>query len=178
MDPVDLRDERLLLRLPEERDVDPVFEACQDPEIQQWIPVPVPYQREHARDWVDGAAADWAENGELRWAIADAGTGAFLGAMSLHAHRDGAVREIGFWTAPWARGCGRTTDAARLACRWAFDALEVVRIEWLAALGNEGSRKVAERVGFTHEGTLRQRLAHRGERRDAWIASLLPGELA
>lgn len=177
MEPVELRNDRLLLRLPAEHDVDAVSKACQDPEIQRWIPVPVPYEREHAADWVAGASACWAADGELRWALTDAGTDAFLGAMSLHAHSDAAVREIGFWTAPWARGSGRTTDAVRLVCRWAFDALPVARIFWLAAVGNEGSRKVADRAGFTQEGTLRHGIGHRGERRDAWIASLLPADM-
>lgn len=29
-------------------DVDAVFAACQDAEIQRWTEVPVPYRREHA----------------------------------------------------------------------------------------------------------------------------------
>jgi RimJ/RimL family protein N-acetyltransferase len=176
--PVELSDDRLLLRLPDQRDVDGVSEACQDPAIQHWIPVPVPYERTHAEEWASGATAGWADDGELRWAVTDANDGAFLGAMSLHAHGDAAVREVGFWTAPWARGSGVTTCAVGIVCHWAFESLHLARIEWLAAVGNEASRKVAERAGFTQEGTLRARIAHRGERRDAWIASLLPGDLA
>jgi len=36
---------------------------------------------------------------------------------------------------------------------------------------------VAEKVGFTMEGTSRARLLHRGVRVDGWSAGLLPGEL-
>jgi hypothetical protein len=32
--------------LPIANDDEAVFEACQDPEIQRWVPVPVPYGRE------------------------------------------------------------------------------------------------------------------------------------
>jgi RimJ/RimL family protein N-acetyltransferase len=44
-------------------------------------------------------------------------------------------------------------------------------------VGNEGSRRVAQKLGFTMEGTCRARLLHRGERVDAWVGGLLPGEL-
>ena len=36
---------------------------------------------------------------------------------------------------------------------------------------------MAEKAGFTVEGLCRRRLVQRGERRDAWIGGLLPGEL-
>ena len=87
------------------------------------------------------------------------------------------MREIGFWTAPWARGRGVMTAAARLVCRWGFDELGLERIEWWANVGNDASRRVAEKLGFTMEGTCRRRLLHRGERVDGWVGGLLRGEL-
>ena len=45
---------------------------------------------------------------------------------------DAAMREIGYWTAPWARGQGVMTAAARLVCRFGFDVLGLERIEWWA----------------------------------------------
>ncbi|MGZ4639659.1 MAG: GNAT family N-acetyltransferase [Actinomycetes bacterium] len=176
MHPVELTDRRLLLRLPHESDVEAITEACRDPQTQRWIPVPVPYEREHAADWVREAPGCWDADGELRWAVTDAATGGLVGAMSLHA-RDESMREIGYWTAPPARGRGLTTDAARLACRWGFETLGLARIEWWAAVGNWASRRVAEKVGFTVEGTCRARLLHRGEREDGWVGGLLPGGL-
>ena len=47
---------------------------------------------------------------------------------------------------------------------------------WWANTGNWASRKVAWRLGFTMEGTVRQYLPHRGELRDAWVATLLAGD--
>jgi RimJ/RimL family protein N-acetyltransferase len=69
------------------------------------------------------------------------------------------------------------TDAARLVCRFAFEVLGLQRVEWWARVGNEGSRRVAEKLGFTMEGTCRARLLHRGERVDGWVGGLLPGDL-
>jgi RimJ/RimL family protein N-acetyltransferase len=180
MDPVELSDGRLLLRLPVRADVDDITLACQDPELQRWIPVPVPYAREHGQQWVDDTAGSWADDHELRWVIvqreADGEMSGPLGAIGLHA-RDATMREVGFWMAPWARGQGVMTDAVRLACRWGFEELGLGRIEWWANVGNYASRRVAEKVGFTMEGTARARLLHRGVRVDGWGAGLLPGEL-
>jgi RimJ/RimL family protein N-acetyltransferase len=177
MDPVELFDARLLLRLPAERDVDAITKACQDPDIQHWIPVPVPYERTHAVEFVASRPERWAaDDGEMTFAVTDAADGRLLGMVGLHA-RDASMKEIGFWTAPWARRQGVMTDAARLVCRFGFEMLGLQRVEWWARVGNEGSRRVAQKLGFTMEGTCRARLLHRGERVDAWEGGLLPGEL-
>jgi RimJ/RimL family protein N-acetyltransferase len=178
MDPVELSDDRLLLRLPVRTDVDDITLACQDPELQRWIPVPVPYERVHGEQWVDDTRSSWRADRELRWVIVarDGSLRGPVGAIGLHA-RDATMREVGFWMAPWARGRGIMTDAVRLACRWGFDELGLGRIEWWANVGNHASRRVAQKVGFTMEGTVRARLLHRGERVDGWCGGLLPGEL-
>ena len=176
MEPVELSNDRLLLRQACAKDADVITEACQDPETQRWIPLPVPYETEHAVEWIAGRPTAWAENQELNWVVTDRADGRLLGTVGLHAHDD-TMREIGFWTAPWARRQGVTTAATRLACRWAFDDLGIARIEWWAGVGNWGSRRVAEKLGFSMEGTCRSRLLHRGERVDGWVGGLLRGEL-
>ncbi len=177
MDPVELSDDRLLLRLPAEEDVEAVTRACQDAELQRWIPVPVPYERAHAVEFVASRPERWAAaDGEMTFAITGRDDGMLLGMVGLHAH-DATMREIGFWTAPWARGRGVMTDAARLVCRFGFDVLGLQRIEWWAGVGNHGSWRVAEKLGFQREGTCRSRLLHRGDRVDGWVAGLLAGEL-
>jgi RimJ/RimL family protein N-acetyltransferase len=142
------------------------------------VPVPVPYETEHAADFVATRPAAWADEdrGEMTWAVTATDGGRLLAMVGLHA-RDATMRELGYWTAPWARNQGVMTAAARLTCRFGFQVLGLQRIEWWAAVGNHGSRRVAEKVGFTMEGSCRRRLPHRGERLDGWVAGLLPGEL-
>lgn len=176
-EPVTLTDARLLLRLPEERDVAAITEACQDPDIARWVPVPVPYETSHAREFVAARRERWAApDGEMTFAITSATGGRLLGMVGLHA-RDATMREIGYWTAPWARGQGVMTDAARLVCRFGFDVLHLRRIEWWAGVGNDASWRVAEKLGFRREGSCRARLLHRDERLDGWVGGLLAGEL-
>lgn len=177
MDPVELSDDRLLLRPPTGADVDAITRACQDPQLQRWVPVPVPYERAHAEEFVASRPERWAAaDGEMTFAVSGATDRQLLGMVGLHA-RDETMREIGFWTAPWARGQGVMTAAARLVCRWGFEDLGLARIEWWANVGNDASRRVADKLGFTFEGTCRKRLLHRGVRVDGWVGGLLPGEL-
>lgn len=54
--------DRVALRHWRDSDRDIVFAACQDPEIQRWTTVPVPYTEQHAVDFVGTVAVEqWRE---------------------------------------------------------------------------------------------------------------------
>ena len=48
------------------------------------------------------------------------------------------------------------TEATRRLLRYGFDDLRLHRIVLRIAVGNRGSERVAEKLGFTNEGTLRE----------------------
>jgi RimJ/RimL family protein N-acetyltransferase len=99
--------------------------------------------------------ADWSSGDHASWAVVD-GSGV-VGSVSLHSID--AVQndaEIGYWTAPAARGQGVAAAAVDAACRWAFATLPVDRIELCHAVENAASARVAEKAGFTREGRLRR----------------------
>jgi RimJ/RimL family protein N-acetyltransferase len=95
--------------------------------------------------------------------------------MTLFPPRDG-VGAAGYWTVAEHRGRGFTAEALRLLCAWAFDMLGLRRMELVVDPANTGSRRVAERAGFTVEGVLRQRSVHRGVPVDDVIYGLLAGD--
>jgi len=64
--------------------------------------------------------------------------------------------------------------AMRLLVDWGFESQGVQVMMWRANTGNWPSRRLAWRLGFTLEGTIRKALPHRGELRDAWVGTLLP----
>jgi RimJ/RimL family protein N-acetyltransferase len=64
----------------------------------------------------------------------------------------------------------------RAICGWAFDALGLHRIQWRAEVGNEASRRVAEKVGFRSEGIQRDAAYTRGVYQDMEVFSLLRPE--
>ena len=73
-------------------------------------------------------------------------------------------------------GRGVATAAARLAVRFAFEELGLIRLEITVALRNSASQRVAEKVGAVREGLLRKRLFINGQSEDALIYSLLADE--
>ncbi|MER6129127.1 GNAT family N-acetyltransferase [Streptomyces sp. NPDC001795] len=176
MDPVTLTTGRLLLRTVGPQDIDAVYEAVQDADIQRWTTIPSPYLREHAEGFVGQLAPDgWADASMFTFGVF-LPSGELVGMLSLTMRAPG-VAEVGFWTAKEHRGNGYTTEATLAASRWAFTHLPVDRVEWRAEVGNEGSRAVAERAGFTIEGILRSAIINKGVRRDCWVGSLLPSDL-
>lgn len=166
---------RVRLRPWQPDDVDPVHAACQDPEIQRWTQVPVPYTRQDAVEYVTGIASrTWAAGG-AQFAVEVIEGGALAGSIGLFPPQDG-WSEAGYWTAPDHRGRGLTAEALRVLARWAFEEVGLHRVELHVDPANEGSRRVAERAGFTAEGVVRQRFLHRGEPSDVVLWSLLPGD--
>jgi RimJ/RimL family protein N-acetyltransferase len=181
MEPVTLTTDRLLLRTVGPGDTDAVYAACQDPDIQRWTTVPSPYLRAHADSFVGQLVPDGWRDGSMftLGVFLQDGTarGGELVAMTAISMRPQSTGEIGFWTAKEHRGNGYVTEAALSVSRWAFTSLAIDRVEWRAEVGNEASRAVALRVGFTLEGTLRSAIDHGGVRRDCWVGSLLPSDL-
>ncbi len=79
------------------------------------------------------------------------------GAIGLHAidsrHRSSS---IGYWLSSEYRGTGAMTLACQAVVTEAFSHYRLHRIEIRCATGNKKSCAIAQRLGFTHEGTLRE----------------------
>ncbi|GAA4691809.1 GNAT family N-acetyltransferase [Phytohabitans rumicis] len=84
--------------------------------------------------------------------------------------------EAGCWLEPSAAGKGLVTRAARVIIDWAIDERGIHRVEWLVAAANEASIAVARRLGMSKDGVLRESYAHRGERHDIEVWSVLAPE--
>lgn len=171
-----LTDGRVRLRPWATKDAAAVFEACQDPEIQRWVPIPVPYRREHARDLIESAEDGWARVRYGALAIADASSDKLLGAIGLRPV-EGHRASIGYWVVPAERGRSVAPDAVRLLGQWALIRLSLRRLELYHFVGNDASGRVAQKVGFRREGILRAYAIVRGEPRDCVMYSLLASDI-
>ncbi|WP_031050681.1 GNAT family N-acetyltransferase [Streptomyces sp. NRRL F-5650] len=177
MEPVTLLTDRLVLRAVGPQDTEAVHAACQDPDIRRWTTIPSPYLLEHARGFTEQLVPDgWANDSMFTFGLF-LPAGDLVGMLGVTMVSLG-VGEIGFWGTKEHRGRGHVTEAAVAVARWAFTERAVDRLEWRAEVGNRASRAVAERAGFTLEGTLRSALNNKGVRRDCWIGSLLPSDLS
>jgi RimJ/RimL family protein N-acetyltransferase len=58
----------------------------------------------------------------------------------------------GYWVRRSAQGKGIATEAANALVRYAFGALGMRRVGLTHSIGNEASRRIAEKLGFSSEG--------------------------
>ena len=170
--------EQVRLRPLEEGDVRSYVRAfTDDPQLGVWLGVEDDPSEERVRSFL---ARPWVDPPDLRayeWAIADAASDLFLGALMIHScewrHRRA---EIGFWVVPAERGRGVLAAALRLFLEWSFGEAGLQRIEMTGLPGNEPLVRVANRLGFVFEGISRGRNLERGSRVDELRWGLLAGD--
>ncbi len=173
-----LSDGVVALRAPRDSDAEDITVACQDPQTTEWTTVPTPYARADADAWLATRAtvSDWWAS--PAWAITVLPEDRWCGSIDLRPDEQGGA-EIGYLIAPWARGQGHAARALRLACAWAFSALGMEVVTWYAYVGNQASLQAARRVGFqVPDHSFRAFGAQRGRRRDSWVGTLTPDDLA
>jgi len=175
-----LSDEIVSLRPWTLEDVPAIAAACDDVEIARWIhQLPSPYRESDAREYVLSTEAAWYDGLGAFFAVVDCGPGEVVGSIALHVlDRELAILEVGYWTAAPARGRGLTTRALNLLSGWALREAGAERVQLRADVHNTASLRVAEKAGFTREGTLRASgFNSRANRRvDYAVFSLLPGD--
>lgn len=174
IEPVEIAAGRVQLRPPSPADAEDALLMLGDPGVARWNPGPGTLDLDEARAWC-ARGADWSSGTHATFAVLDATSGRLLGNVSLHridrAQRDA---EIGYRVAPWARGQNVASGAVAAASRWAFGALDLVRIELAHAIENPASCRVAEKADFLLEGTLRQAFVYGdGQRYDEHLHARL-----
>jgi RimJ/RimL family protein N-acetyltransferase len=150
----------LRCRLPGLDDIPAVVEACQDPEIPRWTTVPSPYGEAEARRYVEFCAARWGTRSGLHLLIIPGPDHPLvdlplLGTVGFDVD-DWADEQasVGYWIHADARGHGVASTATAGVCRWLLEA-GMKRIQAEALVGNTGSAKTLDKVGFLLEGTHR-----------------------
>lgn len=88
-------------------------------------------------------------------------------------HRSAA---LGYCLAQDGWGHGYATEAAGALLGWAFETLDLNRVQAEADTRNRASARVLEKLGFVLEGTLREDCVVDGEVSDSWVYGLLRRE--
>jgi RimJ/RimL family protein N-acetyltransferase len=104
-----------------------------------------------------------------------------VGGAGLHRRGGPASLEIGYFIRADSIGQGYATEVAAVLTRAAIEVACVARVDIQIEPANTRSIRIPEKLGFTHEGTLRRRLPPRddgGPRRDSMLFTMLSDELA
>lgn len=148
-----LTDGVVLLRPWRDGDVESIYEACQDRELQRFIPVPRPYARDDAVAYVDRTRREWSDGSKAAFAVVSAGDDdALLGSVNVAIA--GGVGNAGYWVVPSVRRRGVATRALGLITDWAFEAVELGVMLLEIRPENVGSIGAAEASGYHEVGSL------------------------
>lgn len=114
----------------------------------------------------------------MAWAVRPVATGVVSGWITLmEIQPKFAAIELGhIWFGPRMQRTRAATEAMFLMLRLAADDLGYRRLVWKCNALNAPSRRAAERLGFTYEGTLRAHYVLKGRRRDSAFYSIMEDE--
>ena len=167
---------RLKLRQPEAKDLDQVYKGLSDKDVIEFYGIAY-RSKEEARAQIEWYDYVWQNEEGIYWVITDATTGKFLGTAGLyhwmHANRKA---EISFWLLPSAWGKGYMQETLAPILKYAFDTMELNRVEAMTEQGNDRADKLLGKIGFQKEGTLRD--CELKEEADQFISLNMYGLLA
>ncbi len=148
-----LETKRLLLRRFVTNDLDDLFKFYSDPDVIRYIP-DAPRSYEETREELE-----WHRNGHPKfselglWATIYKETGQFIGRCGLLPWTIDGQHEVevafAFAKAYW--GQGLATETAQALVHYGFEHLGLSRLICLIDHDNEGSIKVATKIGMTFE---------------------------
>ena len=141
-----------------------IVEALNDPGVTDNLRdgLPKPYTEADALKYIIASQ----EEGAYAFAITE--DGAAVGSIQLS--RQGNIHsrtaELGYYVVRrrWGKGIG--SEALRLACRFAFEQTDLVRIYAEPFVENAASRRAIEKNGFALEGIMRKNAVKNGRVRD------------
>ncbi|USG64804.1 GNAT family N-acetyltransferase [Brevibacillus ruminantium] len=178
--PESFESERLLIRAPLWGDGAAVNEAVRESveELRPWMPwaEQIPTVQESEAQ-IRHSRLEFLERKDFRLILIQKETGQLVGNSGLH-RIDWQARkfEIGYWVRSSFGKQGYITEAVDAITNFAIQELQANRIEIRCDARNTQSARVAERLGFTLEGILRQEKCDRdGSLRDTMVFSKVRG---
>lgn len=165
---------RLRLRALAVEDAPAIFRYTSDPEVARFTLWP-PHESEA---YTRGFLRFFTQPIFLSWAITVRGEATPVGMVFFHSlakHHRKAELAFNLARSHWGRGI--VTEAAGSALAFAFTWLQLHRVEATCMPANLGARRVVEKCGLKHEGTLRRsHLGHDGSAHDMDLFAVLAEE--
>jgi RimJ/RimL family protein N-acetyltransferase len=178
---LELAEDSLLLRPWQPDDAPALHAAVQESmeTVGRWMPwCHAGYDLGEAQAWIRHCREAWAAEEQFAFGVFAPDDGRLLGSIGLnHRNRMHRSAALGYWVRQSCQGRGIARRATRIAARFGFQMLALVRIEIVALPDNQASRRAAEQAGARFECIARHRLWERDQARDAAVYALVPGDL-
>ncbi|MEC0282930.1 GNAT family N-acetyltransferase [Terribacillus saccharophilus] len=151
-------DSATYMKLLEPQDSDKLYQLIDSSRehLRQWLPwVDQNTTVEHSRQFIQHTLNQFASNNGFTAGIWY--QGALAGIIGFH-KIDWSNRStsLGYWLGEEYTGLGLMQKAVSKSLDYAFLELRLNRVEIRSAIGNVRSRRIPEKLNFTHEGTIRQ----------------------
>lgn len=147
--------DRLLIRPIIDEDYDSVFQGLSDPDVIKYYGVSYD-SYEATKDQMDWYAKIKSEKTGIWWALVDRKDQSFVGAIGFNdweqQHRKA---EFGLWLLPAYWKQGYIQEATPKVFQYAFEEMKLHRIEAFVESENKASQTALTRLGFQHEGCMR-----------------------
>ena len=173
-----LRSERTTIRPLTAADAAALFEVYSDPEAMRYWSTPPHADESRTRKLIADIHRGFEERTVLQWGVERTADRRLLGTITLMTEEEQPRAELGFilGSEHWHQGYGGETQ--RVVVDFAFETLSLHRLEAEADQRNTASLRSLERLGFRHEGLLRERWCVDGEISDSVVLGLLAREWA
>lgn len=169
-----LEGETVRLRPVEERDLPHFVRWLADPELTRWLAaIGEPPTLEDEYDWWHDRRSD---PDSILWAI-ETSDGHLVGTTELRLTLRAERAELGIAIhdkTQWGKGLG--TEAARLVVDYAFEELDLNRVELTTDEENARAIRCYEKVGFVREGLLRRHRPLDGDFSNTVVMGVLRAE--
>ena len=173
-----LQDARVLLRPFRQEDIPALAAIALEEEIWRYMPTRISNAQE-LKAWAQTVTEGYRLGSRYTFMIEDKATGQLAGSTSYgNISAPDKRLEIGWtWLSREYRGSGLNRHCKFLLLRYAFEELQMERVELKGDALNSRSRRAMQKIGATEEGILRSHtLMHDGRRRDTVYYSILRTE--
>lgn len=153
---IPLETERLILRRTSNEDIDEFFFIELNPKLREYLgPTKLGNNLIKNREYFD--ETKYENKDFYRWTIVKKEDNKVLGTIYLNIHDEKAkTAGIDYWIREDEWGHGYITEASKRILEFAFDTLDLNRIESCGAKDNPGTWKVMGKLGLKYEGTRKQ----------------------
>ena len=141
-----LETERLILRPLTIEDLQDAFKWTGDPRVNKYMIYPLYRTPEDGREWLEGLYED---EKKLDYGFVLKSTGELIGSGGIYYHPDIDVWSVGYNIAYEHWHNGYTPEAISRILEYAQEKYDVHVMAGTFAIGNEGSRRVMEKLGMT-----------------------------
>lgn len=169
--------DRLILRRMKKSDAPDMYEYASNPAVTKYLTWDVHPNERFTASYLSYLQPKYRSGEFHDWAVTLRDDGKMIGTCGFTRFNFSAYSaEVGYVLNPMYWGRGIAPEALSRVIRFAFDTLQLNRVEARCMAGNTASRRVMEKVGMLYEGTTRDAMFVKGRFVSVETCSILRDE--